>query len=161
VLDSNGIAAHLLGQTVDIGRIEVQKHWRDTVAFHLGGDYRVLPDRLTLRAGASYQSATAQSSYANIDFVGGAQLAGSLGASVFFGKLEVSAAYQYLTQLPVTTEEQDARVYQTTPGSPCLAPYTSASTCNAHYLGQTAPAANAGSYHAYTQIASLGAAYRF
>src|SRR5690606_15205844 len=50
-LDTNGLSATLLGQTLDVGRIDIQKQWQDTVSFHLGGDYALIPDLATLRAG--------------------------------------------------------------------------------------------------------------
>ncbi len=160
-LESNGLTARILQQDVSVGRIDIQKHWKNTVTVQLGGDYAVTPKALTLRGGVFYISALADPAYSNIDFVSGRQLGGALGASIFAGGLEVAIAYEYRHQLPVAVTENDSRVYQIAPGSSCRAPYTDPKTCNAHYLGIPAPPVNAGTYKAQSQVASLDLLYRF
>lgn len=160
-LDSNGIQASLLGQFLNVGRIEIEKQWRDTVSVNLGGDFSAVPELLTARGGLFYETAVASPAYANVDFVSGKQLGGTLGASLHIGGLELAVSYEYRVQPRVSVSERDARVYQEVPGSQCQPPYTDPNRCQSQYLGQPAPAVNAGSYAAYTHAASLDALYRF
>ncbi len=160
-LDTNHLTAELLEQTLDIDRIQIEKEWRDTIGLHLGGDYTAIPGLLTLRGGLFYESAVAAPEYAAVDFVSGQQLGGNLGASVFIGKLEAAFGYGYRRQPAITVRESDARVYQETPGSECGAPYDDPDLCHPEYLGQPAPAVNAGRYRAYHHTATLDLLYRF
>lgn len=160
-LESDGIQASLLGQFLDVGRIEVEKQWRDTFSASLGGDYALLADLLTLRGGLFYESAVASPAYANVDFVGGQQLGGTLGASLLLTGVELALSYEYRVQPSFAVDERDARVYQEVPGSQCRAPYTDSASCNANYLGLPAPAVNAGTYAAHTHAASIDVLYRF
>jgi hypothetical protein len=159
-VDGDGLVANLLAQRVDVGRIDIEKRWRDTVSVRLGGDYAVLPERLTVRSGLFYESAVADRSYAHVDFVSGQQLGAALGASVFVLGVEVALAYQYRHQPPIRVSEGDARVFQEVPGSQCPAPFTDPSRCHPQYLGQPAPAVNAGTYRAHSHGLSLDVLYR-
>jgi long-subunit fatty acid transport protein len=160
-LDTDGLTASLLEQDVDVGVIEIEKQWRDTVSVQLGGDYAVVTRWLTLRSGLFYDSAVADRRYAHVDFASGQQLGAALGASVFVRDLEVALAYEYRHQPTVRVSEREARVYQEVPGSSCQPPFTDPDTCHEQYLGQPAPAVNAGSYRAHSHIASLDLLYRF
>ena len=159
-LRSNQLIATLLGERLDIDRIDVNKHWNDTVTLQLGSDVVVIDQRLIARGGLFYQTALADPAYANVDFVSGRQLGGALGASVFIERLELAVAYEFRYQPPVRIAERDARVFQQTPGSLCEPPYTDVNTCNEHYLGQPAPAANAGTYRAHSHVLEVDLLYR-
>jgi long-subunit fatty acid transport protein len=160
-VETHGLHAFFLGQDIPLNDIVLPKQWRDTLAVKVGGDWSVLPDRLALRAGAFYETAAADPAYANVDFPGGAMWGGSLGASVRFGAWELAAAYQARLQRAVSVSEADARVYQQVPGSNCPAPYTDPDFCSAHYVGQPAPAVNAGRYEAASHYVLLALSYRF
>jgi long-chain fatty acid transport protein len=161
LLATNGLVANFQGQSINIGDINIAKNWNDTVAIKLGGDYALIPDKLTLRGGVYYETAVANAAYSNVDFPGGQEIGAALGASVFFGHVELAAAYEARVQPAVTIAEADARVYQQVPGSPCQAPYTNTTTCNPNYLGQPSPAINAGTYTAQSHTVSLDVLYRF
>ncbi len=160
-MDGQGLVAEWRGQTVDIGNIEIEKQWQDTVGVHLGGDFAAIPGLLTARAGLFYETAVADPAYMHVDFASGRQLGGALGASVLFDRFEAALGYEFRYQPTVTVNEGDAKVYQEVPASACEPPYTDTDTCNAEYLGQPAPAVNAGSYRAYSHMASLDLLYRF
>ena len=160
-IETNGMQANYAGQVVNLNRIDIEKHWRDTLGVKLGGDYAAIPSRLTLRAGLYYETAVADPAYANVDFPGGAQVGGALGASIFFRRFEVAAAYQLKLQPSVSVSEPSARVYQQVPGSACQAPYTDPTMCNPNYLGQPSPAINAGTYNATSHFLSLNVVYRY
>jgi long-subunit fatty acid transport protein len=161
IMDGDGLVANLLAQRVDVGRIEIEKRWRDTVSVRLGGDYAVLAEVITLRGGLFYESAVAERGYAHVDFVSGAQLGGALGASLFVLGVEVALAYQYRHQPAVTVTEAQARVFQEVPGTQCRAPFTDPDACHPQYLGRPAPAVNAGTYRAHSHAMSLDVLYRF
>jgi long-chain fatty acid transport protein len=160
-IDTNGLVANYAGQNPIINQINIEKHWRDTVGIKLGGDWNVLPGFLTVRAGAYYETAVADQAYANVDFSGAAQYGGALGASMFFGRFELAAAYMVKLQPSVSIGESGARVYQQVPASGCPTPYTDTTQCNPHFLGQPSPAVNAGTYSASSHFLSLNVVYRY
>lgn len=163
-VDTKGLEAYAVGanQTIPLGQITVAKQWRDTVSVKLGGDFALLPDRWTLRAGAYYETAVAPSAYANVDFPGGTQIGGAVGASLFLRRRwELALAYQLRFQPSVTVSEANARVFQQTPASPCAPPYTDPNSCNVNYPGQPSPSVNAGTYTAASQIVSIALVYRY
>jgi long-chain fatty acid transport protein len=161
VVDGDGLVANLLAQRVDVGRIEIEKQWRDTLGVRLGGDYALLADALTLRGGLFYESAVADRGHANVDFAGGRQLGGALGVSLFVLGLEVAFAYQYRHQPAVVVSEAESRVFQEVPASQCSAPFDDPDRCHPQYLGRPAPPANAGIHRAHAHATSLDVLYRF
>jgi long-subunit fatty acid transport protein len=160
-LDSNNIAASYRGQNVNIGVINIAKDWRDTFGIHLGGDFVVVPKRATVRAGVYYETPVGTPAYANIDFSDGPQYGGALGASVYFGKVEVAVAGEYRAQATVYVSDTDSRVYQQKPAGSCAAPYTDPAHCDLRYAGSPTPPVNGGTYGAYSIVGSLEATYRF
>jgi len=159
-VETRHLHALLLGSDTALGQIKVAKAWRDTLAVKLGGDVSVIPDRLALRAGAFYETAVADPAHANVDFAGGPMLGGSVGGSVVFGRWEVALAYQLRHQSTVSVSEANARVYQQVPASACMPPYQDTTACNEHYLGQPAPAVNAGTYNATSHYLALALLFR-
>jgi hypothetical protein len=160
-MQGEGLVANLLAQRLDVGSIEIDKYWQDTLSVQLGGDYALIPDVFTLRSGLFFESAVADPSYAHVDFVSGPQLGGSLGTSVFAHGLELAVAYEYRHQAKLEVGEGQARVLQEVPGSQCEAPFTDPDSCHPAYLGQRAPAVNAGAYRAHSHALSLDLLYRF
>ncbi len=161
MLDTGGLAATLLGQRIAVDAISIDKAWRDTWSVRVGGDYHVLPELLTVRAGLFYETAVADSRYAHIDFAFGTQLGGALGASIQIEDTELAIAYEYRHQIAVTVAQGDARVFQEVPGSQCDPPYRDAGTCHPEFLGQRSPAVNAGRYRAHSHAVSLDVSHRF
>jgi long-chain fatty acid transport protein len=160
-MDGDGLVATLRGQEVDVGLIEIEKQWQDTLGIHLGGDYQLLPGLLSARAGVYYETAVANRSYAHVDFAGGQQLGTALGGSVHLGNVEVALGYEYRHQPALSLSEGEGRVVQEVPASQCESPYTDPSFCHPEYLGQPAPTVNAGTYRAHSHVASLEALVRF
>jgi hypothetical protein len=159
-LHTDGLVASLRGQRLPLGTIPIDKRWRDNLSVRLGGDYSVLP-ALSLRSGVFYESPVADRSYAHIDFASGAQLGGALGLSVWLFGVELAIAYQYRFQPALNVPEDQARVAQQVPGSQCEPPFDDPDACHPQYLGQQAPAINAGSYLANAHAMSLDVLYRF
>lgn len=158
-LTSNNLVAALPEGQLAVGDVNVPKGWKDTLTLQLGGDYAVLPHRLTLRAGASYETAVAYPEYSNVDFPTGRHVSGAAGASLFLGGFELALAYAYRHQLPTKTTVADGRVYQITPGSRCQPPYSDSNLCPVP--GQPAPTVNGGTYTAYNHFLNLDVLYRF
>lgn len=158
-LTSNNLIASLPAGALAIGDVEVPKQWKDSMTFQLGGDVAVIPERLTLRAGATYETAVSEPEYSNVDFATGKHLSGAVGGSVYLGGFEVALAYVYRHQLNVQTTIADGKVYQITPGSQCQPPYTNQTYCPVP--GQPAPTVNGGSYTAYNHFLNLDVLYRF
>ena len=70
-VESNGlVATPLEASTSPIGTITVPKQWNDVLSVKLGGDFNLVPERWTLRAGVYYETAASPSAYANVDFPG-------------------------------------------------------------------------------------------
>ena len=158
---TRGLTATLRGQSLSLDEIAIEKHWQDTLALHVGGDYQVVPERLSLRAGAMLASALAGPAYAHVDFPSAPRLGAGLGASVFLPRgVELALGYEVQRQASTRVSEGKARVYQIAPGSGCQPPYDS-TACHPAYLGRPAPAVNAGSYRALSHMASLDVSYRF
>jgi len=152
-VDTNGLVATAGGgsQHVTIGTITVPKQWNDVLSVKLGGDFNLVPDRWTLRAGVYYETAASPAAYSNVDFPAGAQLGGALGASLLLHRWELALTYQLRYQPSVTVAEADARVYQQTPGGACTPPSTDPNVCNV----------NAGTYAATSHLVSLAVIFRF
>ncbi len=163
VVDGDGMEAEVLGQWVDVGRIAIPKNWRGTYSARLGGDYNVLKDLLTLRLGGFYESAASQKPYTYVDILASHRLGASVGASVMFFGVDITLAYQYTFEFPVTVSEGESRIYQQVPGSPCEAPYTDPdpNTCDPSYLGQPSASANAGTYINHYHFLSVALSYSF
>jgi len=160
-VDTHGLVANIQGVNVDLKKIYIAKHWRDTVAVKFGGDVNVIPERWTVRAGAFYETAVADDAYASIDFPGGQMFGGSLGTSVRFDRFEIALAYQLRYMGKVNISEEDGRVYQQVPKAACQPPYTDTGSCNEHYLGQPSPTVNAGRYAAVSHYLLLAVLYRY
>lgn len=161
VADGEGLVAEVLGQEVDVGRIVIPKNWKGTYSARLGGDYNVLKDLLTLRLGGYYESGASQKPYTYVDVLASHRLGASVGASVMFYGFDITLAYGYTFEFPVTVSEEESRIYQQVPGSPCEAPYTDTDTCDPYYLGQPSAAANAGTYINHYHFLSLALSYSF
>ncbi len=65
----NGIPGPVIGSEIP-PNADVTHAFRDVVGVRLGGDYNLLPDQLSLRAGAFFETQAANSVYQNIDFDG-------------------------------------------------------------------------------------------
>ena len=153
-VDGNPLVANptnVQSEHLPIGTITVPKQWNDVLSVKLGGDFNLVPDRWTLRAGVYYETAASPAAYSNVDFPAGAQLGAALGASLLLHRLEVALTYQLRYQPSFTVAEADARVYQQTPGGSCTPPSTDPNVCNV----------NAGTYAATSHLVSLAVVYRY
>jgi len=160
-VDANHLRVDYAGDHVFVDRIDIEKHWRDTITVKVGGDWAVVPKTLTLRGGGFYVSSTSTLGYANIDFPTAPQMGGALGMSVHLGGGELALAYQLRYQPPYTVSESKGRVYQQVPGSSCTAPFDDPVNCSSHQDGKPAPVVNAGTYQATSHLLLVQYIHRF
>ncbi len=161
-LKSDGLIAALPQDSLEIGDVDVQKSWKNGLTVQLGGDYSLLPNKLTLRAGAGFETAIADPAYAQVDFPTGHHISGALGGSVFFGGAEIALAYTYRKQL--TVQNDSGKIYQVTPGTKCTPPYQNDPNALAPVCpvpGQPSPTVNNGRYNAQNHFLNLDVLYRF
>lgn len=93
-----------------VGRVGLPHRFRDTHALRAGGDWNVLPGRLAVRAGASWESAAAPDSLTLLDFAAFERFGLHAGATVRLGMLDLSVAAAHLFHESRTVEHGAARV---------------------------------------------------
>ena len=160
-VDGTGMTVELANQIVEVGEIVIDKDWSDTFSVRLGGDYNLIQDRLTLRAGGFYESAAYKAQYAYVDFFASHRVGGSAGGTVTLDRFDLSLSYTYVFEWPFVVSEHQGKIFQQVPGSPCEPPYTDTLDCNEHYLGQPSATVNAGTYISSYHFASLSVSYGF
>lgn len=156
-----GITTEVMGQVLTIDQVIIEKNFRDTISVRLGGDYNVIPRWLTLRAGFFYETPAVRQGYAFLDAFSFHRFGPSGGLTLHLSQVDFSLAYTWLAQNVLVVTEEESKVYQQMPGSPCQPPYTNTSVCNEHYLGQPAAAANAGTYQANYHLMNASLAVNF
>ncbi|MBI2394490.1 MAG: outer membrane protein transport protein [Deltaproteobacteria bacterium] len=79
----------------------ISKKWKDTIGVRLGGDYHLLPEKLSLRAGGFFQTKGQDEKYLNLDFHPGQMVGLYLGATLRATKgLDVSVGYGHIWVKP-------------------------------------------------------------
>jgi long-chain fatty acid transport protein len=74
----------------------VPHNWKDSFGVRLGGDYVVLPGKLSLRAGAWYQSAFVEAKDMHLDFIGAQRLGLTAGGTFRAGPVDIQAGYGHI-----------------------------------------------------------------
>lgn len=143
-MDSRGLRGDATAAIFDVGVINVDKKWKDVIGVALGADINAVPGLLDLRLGAYYETAVSDPAYSNVDFVTGQQIGATVGTTLSFGQFQVSLAYEYRTQQPVTTTLAEGKIYQVAPLRP-----------------DERTVVNAGNYYATAHSAALGLRYVF
>lgn len=141
------VTTEVLGQQLDLDQVNIERQFQNTFAARLGSDFNVVPGWLWLRAGFMYETPAVKPEYAYLDAFSFHRFAPSAGFTVsLWGVADLSVAYTYVFHPPVVVNEEDSKVYQQMPGSPCKAPYTNTNVCADHYLGMPGAPSNAGTY---------------
>ena len=120
----------------------VPKLWQNQLTLHLGGDAHVVPERLTLRAGASFETRGIDVTNLSVDFMPLMRFGIHGGVTLRLGNLDLSLAYAHIFQETVTVEPGEARY-------------------NAVAASGTGPIVNAGTYESSYDVVSFGGSYRF
>ena len=121
--------------------LELPQNWKTQVTVMLGADYNVLPGRLALRAGVSYENDGIQPGSERLAFMPWSRMSFGVGLTLRVDRLELSMAYQHMHWFNRTNTEAQANIRQSTlTGGELL---------------------NAGRFTARADVVSLGMAYRF
>jgi hypothetical protein len=76
-------------------RSGVPKHWKDTLSFRAGGDLQLVPERLTIRGGASYATSAVSPGYMSIDYWPVEKFGVHAGATIAAGRFKLTAGYAH------------------------------------------------------------------
>ena len=97
----------------------VERRWKNQFVLRAGGDALVVPERLWVRAGFTFESNGNQQAYTSVENFLARRIGIHLGASVqVHPVLQVSLGYSRVFQPDVTVDPQDARVPQATASRP-------------------------------------------
>lgn len=126
------------------GNLTIPYKWKDTWGLRLGGDYHVLAELLSVRAGLSYESRAIPTAYMNLDAWAVTRFGLHAGATVKLGKLKLSVAYAHIFFGSVTVPVGQGRVTEIVSVNP-----------------ENAQAVNEGDYTASLNVLSVQANYAF
>jgi len=73
----------------------IRHNWKNQITFRLGGDYNVVPGRLSLSGGLSMDSNGQQRGYEQLDFQPYRRVGTHLGFSVRVGRVDINVAYAH------------------------------------------------------------------
>jgi long-subunit fatty acid transport protein len=135
----------------------MEKQWQDTVSVRLGGEYRVLPEVLDVRAGTFVENGAAPDAYSHIDFPSFDRLGLGLGLTWHALKtLSLSAGYMHIFQETREVSEAKGKQFQQRPAHPCPQECTDPET------GAPVPGvvANAGTFETGFDLLSFGVDFR-
>ncbi|MBI3071831.1 MAG: outer membrane protein transport protein [Deltaproteobacteria bacterium] len=108
-----GVFVNLGTSSFPISNINIPTNWRDTWSYRLGGDFEVIPNVFTLRAGAYFETAAPPPKYTALDFASLDRVGVSVGASVVWRGIELTLAYAHIFQVDRTVT--DSAVVQPNP----------------------------------------------
>jgi long-subunit fatty acid transport protein len=113
--DGNGPDANVQWQR-PLDPIVIQKNFKDAYSVRVGADYAVVPDRLIVRGGYTFETSAIPSSYVNVDFAnwGRHMVAAGLSACVWGAMIDVAYAHHFVP----TQEISNSQVVQVTTPSP-------------------------------------------
>jgi long-chain fatty acid transport protein len=137
---------------------DVPHKWKDTYGFRLGGDYVAIADKLSVRGGVWYQSSAIDPQYLHLDFIPAQRLGLTLGGTVRLGPVDVQAGFAHVFASTIDNGGNGS-IY----GLSGQAGSTNATSplCPAGQPNRSECAVNGGKLTTVTNIASLGAVYRF
>jgi long-subunit fatty acid transport protein len=96
--------------------IVIQKNFKDAYSVRLGADYAVIPDRLTVRGGYTFETSAIPSEYVAVDFANWGRHMVAAGVSACFWGVMVDVAYAH--HFVPTQKVNDSQVVQVTTPSP-------------------------------------------
>lgn len=83
-------------------RIVIPHYWRNTYTLRAGGDYNLIAEKLSVRAGMSYASNAVPTQYMNIDMMPVRKVGLHAGLTVAYGRSRLTLAYSHLFYQKVT-----------------------------------------------------------
>lgn len=179
------------GTTLPVPKnIGIPHSWQDQLAIRLGGDWNILPGKFALRLGVSYETSAlaTQTRTVNdgmsdleirdrmdgIDFYPRDRIGAHIGATVRFGRFDLSMAYAHIHQFTHDVGESDANFRQTAAAYWLLENQCRQTDgCNPNDPRQVealganptqdvdGTIVNAGTYSSFFDVVSLGLTYHF
>ncbi len=128
----------------------IPHHWKDSFGVRLGGDYVVVADKLSVRAGGSFQSEAQDPKYLHLDYVPSQMFGLDAGLTVRFGSLDLLAAYGHVFYKGLDNHGQGATYA-----------LCGMADCGGSSPFRTAQTINGGSNSSVLNVVSAGATYRF
>lgn len=169
VLPVNGLPGNPLPSNAD-----VPHRYKDVFGVRVGGDWNVIPDKLSLRAGGFVESRAQDPRYQNIDFIGGARAGLSLGGtwrlklsknprSTSALELSLGLMHMFVFDQSYTGSSGGVRALEGTacnpPGTPNPASPSTCATGTERYRSNWA--VNLGTIASQLTAINVGASYRF
>ncbi|MGD0530651.1 MAG: outer membrane protein transport protein [Polyangiaceae bacterium] len=148
---------------------DVTHDFRDVVGVRLGGDYNILPDQLTIRAGAFFETQAANSVYQNIDFDGADRFGIAAGGQyrIHFGSenqhaLDLMAGYGHVFFGTLNNDNPNAQGLPALTGISCSTGQTPSGPCSDGGQRYRTPwPINLGTITSSINVINVGASYRF
>jgi len=132
--------------------ISLAHHWKDQISLRLGADWNIVPSKIAVRAGYTFESNGVQNGYQQIDFMPFQRYGVHLGATFRVHRTDISIGYAHFFQQSQTVNDTDARIHQVTA-------FNTASPENPP--DQAGTVVNAGKYRAHLDVISLAINYHF
>ena len=107
VVTPTDVVLHQPGSDFAVGPISLPRDWHASWTGRIGGEY-VFFDWLTARAGALYESSAIPDETLQIDFASLSRFAGTLGASVRWGSLSLTASWAHYFPQDATVADSKA-----------------------------------------------------
>jgi long-chain fatty acid transport protein len=95
--------------SIQADRLNIDRRMQDSYGIALGGDWRVLPELLVLRAGLGFESGSAPDEMYSVFEYDSDKLYPTLGASVLLDPFSIDVSYAYVAQLPRQIRNSQAR----------------------------------------------------
>ena len=141
---------------------DVPHKWKDTWGFRLGGDYVAMPDKLSIRGGVWYQSSAVDPKYLHLDFIPTQRLGLTVGGSVRLGPVDIQVGYAHVFASTLDNGGNGAiNGLSGQAGSTNKISTDGPPICPASAPNRSECAVNGGRLTSVTNVASLGAVYRF
>jgi len=148
---------------------DVQHGYRDVFGVRVGGDYNILPDQLTLRGGAFFETQAANSVYQNIDFDGAERFGVAAGGTyrVHLGSekqhaLDFMAGYGHVFFGTLSNDNPNGQGLPALTGISCVTGQTATGPCpNGEQRYRTLWPVNLGTITSSINVINVGVSYRF
>lgn len=136
-------------ETYRIPKVTLPRHFQDSVAIHVGGEYRIKLSQVDIepRAGLSFETSAVPNAYESVLTIDQNKLTAAIGGSVYWRKLRVDLTYAHVFGFNVNVDPKDAKISLISPvdANPPKSP---------SYI-------NGGNYSARADVIGLGVAYTF
>jgi long-chain fatty acid transport protein len=135
--------------TYYIPTVTLPRHFQDSLAVHLGGEYTLQGGGLTwdIRAGASFETSAVPNNYESVLTLDNNKVTAAVGGSLHWRKLRFDVTYAHVFGFNVNVDPKDAQIALVSPV--------------AGNDPKTPDKINGGSYAARADVIGLGMAYTF